>query len=310
MKYRNIMGVIISRRLGRSLGVNLIPGKICSLDCVYCEAGRTQTLTAERQTFFAVDDIIYQLRCYLTENPDIDFITYSGAGEPTLYSLLGEVSRRIKEEFSRYKLALITNGSLFYREDVRRDAMYADVVMPSLDAVSKEVFDKVNKPDSSLDNENIIDGLCKFRSVYTGQIWLEYFVVPGVNDGDEELKLMRETVVKINPDILQLNSLDRPSPAGDVPIASREHLERLKEYFSYAGISTQIISRVPENDESTQQQILKILQESPVAIEEIRKGFALCDNAISNLTLSGKIEMTENGGVSFYRLKKGAVLGS
>lgn len=310
MKYRHILGTVKSRRLGRSLGVNLIPGKICSLDCIYCEAGRTQILTTERQDFFHAEEVIEELRCYINENPDIDFITYSGMGEPTLHSKLGEISHYIKEEFGQYKLALITNGTLFYREDVRRDAMFTDLVMPSLDAVSKAVFDKVNKPDSSLDNEKIIDGLCKFRSVYTGQIWLEYFVVPGVNDGDEELKLMRETIVKINPDILQLNSLDRPSPVGDVPIASREHLERLKEYFSHAGISTQIISRVPENDESTQQQILKILQESPVAIEEIRKRFALCDNAISNLTLSGKIEMTENCGVSFYRLKKGAVLGS
>lgn len=273
MKYRHIIGMVMSRRLGKSLGVNLIPGKICSLDCVYCEAGRTQILTSERSAYFPVDEVIKELRCYINENPDIDFITYSGAGEPTLYSQLGEVSRRIKEEFGKYKLALITNGTLFYREDVRRDAAFADVVMPSLDAVSTAVFGKVNRPEASLDNKKIIDGLCEFRREYNGQIWLEFFVVPGVNDSAEELELIKNAVRRIKPDRLQLNSLDRPAPDNDVAAASRTHLDELKEFFADTGIFTQVISRIPQNCKITEAKILELLGKGAVPIDEIRKTF-------------------------------------
>lgn len=304
MKYRHIIGVVMSRRLGKSLGVNLIPGKICSLDCVYCEVGRTQLLTAERQAYFPVDEVIDELRCYINENPDIDFITYSGAGEPTLYSQLGEVSRRIKEEFGKYKLALITNGTLFYREDVRRDAKIADLVMPSLDAVSASVFGKVNRPEASLDNEKIIDGLCKFRHEYNGQMWLEFFVVPGVNDSAEELELVRNAVRRINPDRLQLNSLDRPAPDNDVAVAAGTRLDELKKYFTAAGIFTEVISRTAQNSKKTEAEIITLLGNGAVPVEEIRNRFSACDNAISNLTAAGMIKMTEKNSVSFYRLKK------
>lgn len=304
MKYRHIMGVVMSRRLGKSLGVNLIPGKICSLDCVYCEAGRTQILTTKRQSYFPVDEVIKELHCYINENPDIDFITYSGAGEPTLYLQLGEVSQRIKEEFGKYKLALITNGTLFYREDVRRDAKVADLVMPSLDAVSAAVFGKVNRPAVSLDIGKIIDGLCKFRHEYNGQIWLEFFVVPGINDSTEELKLIKEAAIKINPNRLQLNSLDRPAPDNGVTLVSRAYLNELKNYFTDAGIFTEIISRIPQNSKTVESEILELLNKGAVAVEEIRNIFNACDNAISNLTAGRKIEMVEKDGVSFYQLKK------
>lgn len=304
MKYRHIMGVVMSRRLGKSLGVNVIPGKICSLDCVYCEAGRTQIVTAERQPYFPVDEVMEELHCYINENPDIDFITYSGAGEPTLYSQLGEVSRRIKKEFSKYKLALITNGTLFYREDVRRDAKIADLVIPSLDAVSAAAFGRVNRPADSLDTEKIIDGLCTFRCEYDGQIWLEFFVVPGVNDSVEELQLIKNAAIKINPDRFQLNSLDRPAPDNDVALASSAHLNELKNYFADAGIVTEIISRVPQNSGAVESEILKLLGGGAVAVEEIRNMFNACDDAVSNLTVGRKIEMTEKDGVSFYQLKK------
>lgn len=304
MKYHHIMGTVMSRRLGKSLGVNLIPGKICSLDCVYCEAGRTQILTSERRAYFSVDEVIDELHCYINENPDIDFITYSGAGEPTLYSQLGEVSRRIKKEFGRYKLALITNGTLFYRKDVRQDAGIADLVMPSLDAVSTEVFGMVNRPEISLDNKKIIGGLCDFRQEYNGQIWLEFFVVPGVNDFPEELKLIKDAVKRINPDRLQLNSLDRPAPDNEVSAASRMHLEELKKYFADTGIFTEVISRVPQDSKKTEAEVLELLAGGAVPIEEIRNRFGDCDNAVSNLTAEGKIEMAENAGVSFYQLKR------
>lgn len=303
MKYRHILGTVKSRRLGRSLGVNLIPGKICSLDCIYCEAGRTQILTTERQDFFHAEEVIEELRCYINENPDIDFITYSGMGEPTLHSKLGEISHYIKEEFGQYKLALITNGTLFYREDVRRDAMFTDLVMPSLDAVSDLVFNKVNKPESSLNNEKVIDGLCEFKREYKGQMWLEFFVVPGINDSVSELKLMKEAIIKINPDRLQLNSLDRPSPGNNVVIADRNYLEKLKDYFSDTGILTEVISRIPQKNGVIEEEILKLLGNKDVAIEEIKNKFNACEDTISGLTLAGKIEMTEKDGVSFYRLK-------
>ncbi len=241
MNYKHLFGPVQSRRLGISLGIDLVGAKICSLDCVYCECGSTATLTLERQEYVRADAIIGELKDYLKSRPKLDFITFGGSGEPTLNTGFGRVVRFIKESYPEYPCALLTNGTLFYLPDVRRDALPFDLVLPNLDAVSNTAFARLNRPDMELDNGRIIEGLVAFRKEFKGPIWLEVFIVPGINDNDAELKLLKEAALKINPDRVQLNSLDRPGACDWVAPATGDHLRAIAR--SFAPLPVEIISR-------------------------------------------------------------------
>lgn len=222
MEYRYIFGPVPSRRLGISLGVDLIPPKTCSYNCIYCESGKTTNLTVERREYVPLNDVLKELDGVLKTHPRLDFVTYSGSGEPTLYSRISEVTRFVKENYPEYKTALLTNGSLFHDEKVRRDCLDIDVVIPSLDCAGETEFKKVDRPHHSLSAAVVNEGIAKFRTEYTGQIWLEIFIVPGINDTDEEIGRINAEIAKIRPDKIQLNTLDRPGavdwirPADDI----------------------------------------------------------------------------------------------
>ena len=146
MKYKHLFGPVPSRRLGLSLGIDPIPYKTCSFDCVYCECGATTKLTAARKEYIPVDEIISELDSFLSSNPTLDYITFSGSGEPTLNIGIGRVISYLKKNFSQYKIAVLTNSSLFSDPEVREELLLADVIMPSLDAVSENVFQKITDP--------------------------------------------------------------------------------------------------------------------------------------------------------------------
>lgn len=230
MKY--LFGPVVSRRLGRSLGIDLIPFKTCSLDCVYCECGRTTNLSADPAAYAPVDEVLSELRSFLSGSPDLDVITFSGAGEPTLHSGIGALISRIKEEFPGYALAVLTNGTLLWKPEVRRALLPADIVVPSLDAVSSEVFRRILRPAEGITPERVVEGLSAFRREYSGRLVLEIFIVPGLNDTPEELALLKEACFRIVPDLVQLNRLDRPGTEPWVKPAGDEALARIAEYFS------------------------------------------------------------------------------
>ena len=221
-----------SRRLGVSLGIDLVPYKYCPLDCVYCEVQKTTHLSTERLEFFPLEEILSEVDHYLASSPQLDFITFSGAGEPTLYSRIGEIITHIKSKYPQYKLALLTNCVLFSDPVLRRECLPCDVVLPSLDAVSQDVFEKINRPRAGLSSAEMIEGLLLFRAEYSGEIWLEVFIVPGVNDTDQEAYLLRDAIAQIKPDLVQLNSLDRPGAEDWVEAAAPEVLSRIKDIFS------------------------------------------------------------------------------
>ena len=204
-----IYGPLHSRRLGKSLGINLLPEKICSLDCVYCEAGVTKNLTIQREEYIPFPAIIEDLAAKIKENPDIDYITLCGIGEPTLYKCIGKLIQHIKATYPSYLLCLITNSTMIVDNELQDDLLLCDLIMPSLDAVSPEVFQKINRPHIDIDLSKMIEALIKFREKYPGQLWLEIFFLEGINDTLEELTLLKETCQKIKPDLVQLNSLDR-----------------------------------------------------------------------------------------------------
>lgn len=208
---RYVFGPIASRRLGASLGVDLVKAKTCSLDCIYCEAGATTVHTLNRSEAVPVDAVIAELRNVLGgEPPKIDFVTFSGAGEPTLNSRIGDVIRFLKTEFPRYPVCLLTNGCGLFDPALRRELAGLDVVIPSLDASNEAEFQTVNRPAAGLTFAMLLDGLRAFSRESTAKIWLELFVVPGVNDSDASIARFAEIVRSLRIDKIQLNTLDRP----------------------------------------------------------------------------------------------------
>ena len=231
MTNKHVFGPIRSRRLGRSLGINLFSDKICSLDCVYCEAGKTEILTLERKQYSPTDVILEELSNILNKKPAIDFITFSGIGEPTLHSEIGDIISFIKTNWSEYKLCLITNSTTLIDESIHNDLLSCDLIMPSLDAVSDDVFQRIDKPFQTLKISDIIDGLVSFREKFNNSMWLEIFFLEGLNDTVQEIDLLKTACERIKPDKIQINSLDRAGVEGWVKKMSLSRLQEIKEYF-------------------------------------------------------------------------------
>jgi len=225
--YKHLFGPVPSRRLGMSLGIDLVPHKICTFNCIYCECGRTTKLTTKRNEYVPYDEIIQELEDFFKKNPLPDYITFSGAGEPTLNIYIGEIIHYINRLHTKIPIAVITNGSLFFNKEVRTAISGADLILPSLDAAKESTFKKINKPNKNISVENYIEGLISFSKEYTGKIWLEVMIIPGYNDDKENLELLKNAILKINPDKIQLNSLDRPGVIDNIRSADHQELEKI-----------------------------------------------------------------------------------
>lgn len=213
------------------MGIDLIPFKTCSLDCVYCECGKTNQLLIERREYVPTAEVTAELDKYLQSNPNIDYLTFSGSGEPTLHSGLGQIIDFIKENYPRYKISLLTNSTLFPQEGVIKEVKDLDLIVPSLDAVSEDIFNKINRPISGVRAADIIKGLESLRASFAGQLWLEIFIIPGINDHQEELQLFKKALQRIRPDKIQLNSLDRLGTENWVPPVAPKDLEIIAQYL-------------------------------------------------------------------------------
>lgn len=230
--YKYLFGPVPSRRLGMSLGIDLVPHKICSLNCVYCECGRTTNLTVERKEYVPVNEILIELNRFLKENPAPDYITFSGAGEPTLNSGIGEILNYIKSNFPTIPVAVLTNGTLLSHPQVRKELLQADLVLPSLDAATEHTFRKINLPEKTINIKSYIEGIIDFRKEYSGKINLEIFILPGYNNHLHELDSLKDAILKINPDIVQLNTLDRPGMIENLRAATHIELQEIVDYWN------------------------------------------------------------------------------
>lgn len=205
---KTVYGPVPSRRLGRSLGVSPIPHKACSYSCVYCQLGRTTRRTIRRQHFFPKHDIFAEIAAALPDSR-ADYVTFAGDGEPTLCKDLGWLVHRCKVDL-QMPVAVITNGSLLYRPDVRADVLEADVVMPSLDAGSAAVFKRINRPHQDLDFESIVEGLVAFRKEYRGLMRLEVMLVAGLNDSTDALNELKQALDRVGAQHVDLMVPIRP----------------------------------------------------------------------------------------------------
>lgn len=230
MKY--IYGPVNSRRLGLSLGLSLTPHKTCNLDCIYCQLGKTKEPTSLIREYVRIEDILDELKSWIQENPaeakQLRFITISGSGEPTLNIKIGELIAQIRK-LANYSIAVITNATLMSSPEVRSSLLGADLIVPSLDAVSQEIFVKVNRPHKDVKIDEIINGLVALRKEFSGKIWLEVMLVKGVNDDLRQINKLKEITEKINPDKIQLNSPVRTTAEKNVLPVDKKKLLKIKE---------------------------------------------------------------------------------
>ena len=224
MKRKYVFGPVLSRRLGVSLGVDLVTPKTCPLDCIYCEARATTDLTVTRKEYVPVDEVIAELDHTLKTSPLPDYITFSGAGEPTLNSRIGDVVRFVKQNYPQCKLCLLTNGLLFGDAGLRADVCDADLVIPSLDASNEAEYQQINRPHHSSTLAQLVADLTAFSKEYRHRLVLEIFIVPGMNDSASSIARFVQLVKQIAPQAVQLNTLDRPGVVSGIAVATPEKL--------------------------------------------------------------------------------------
>ena len=311
--YKYLFGPVPSRRLGMSLGIDLVPEKVCSLNCVYCEVGNTTKLTTDRKEYILYDKIKAELSDYFQNNSDPDYITFSGYGEPTLNVKFGEILRYIKKIKPHIPVAILTNGTLFYDHSLQEEIKTADVVLPSLDAATEEVFQKLNRPADGLSLTNYINGLIEFSRNFKGKIWLEVFILPGYNDHQEELEKLKNIIREINPDSIQLNTLDRPGTEPGLRGARPEELQKIKDFWDLENVKIISAAATRKNTTSyrkdTESVILETIARRPCTLQDLTQTLGMHSNEINKyldvLEKKEKIQSQElDRGVFFQVTKK------
>ena len=247
--YKYLFGPVPSRRLGMSLGVDLVPRKVCSLNCVYCEVGETTKLTTHRMNYIPVSKITCEFHHYFSNNPAPDYITFSGYGEPTLNAGIGEIILYLKEKHPAIPVAVLTNGTLLFDVRVRKELLLADLVLPSLDAATQACFEKINIPAKGLTIRDYISGLADFKKEFSGLIWLEVFILPGYNDSETKLEALKKAIQIIGPNRIQLNTLDRPGRIADMQGATYHDLKNILDLWQLE--NAEIIANVKKREHLT-----------------------------------------------------------
>jgi len=310
MKY--VFGPVKSRRLGVSLGIDIIPYKLCSFNCVYCECGATTHLTAEVKEYIPADSIIRELDSVLVKSPELDVVTFSGSGEPTLNSGIGRIINHLKTNYPQYKIAVLTNSTTMHIPDVRRGIMQADLIIPSLDAVSNDVFNRIMKPAPGVNVQDIIEGLVSLRREFKGEICLEIFIIEGINDTEAELKLLKAASEKISPDEIHLNSLDRPGTEKWVRPVSPERMQEIRRFFEPLPVKVIGKAAVPVNilsyNSDLEKKLLMNLKSEPVTAEDIaeKMGERVVDviRAAEILADTGEAGIIPGDNPGIYRILK------
>ena len=304
-----LFGPVPSRRLGMSLGVDLVPRKVCSLDCVYCEVGATTKCTLTRMPYVPFESLAAELNHFLAHNPDPDYITFSGSGEPTLNNRIGDVIQLIRSLRPAIPSAVLTNGTVLADETIRKALLPADVVLPSLDAATETVFQKINRPAKGLSIQAVIEGLVRFSREFVGFVWLEVFILPGYNDHEEELMAIREAIRRIDPIKVQLNTLDRPGVLPGLRGATREELDHIIELWDLPRV--EIIAKVAERKEiqsyrnDVETTILGTIARRPCTVEDLAKILgkhpAEVNKYLDVLEADGKVKAEREERGIFYR---------
>ncbi len=303
----HIFGPVPSRRLGLSLGIDLIPPKTCSFNCIYCQVGNTTDNILEPSSFVPVNEVIEELKSVLV-NTSPDVITLAGSGEPTLNSDIGKVISEIKKVTS-IPLTLLTNGSLLWQNEIRKKVSGVDILIPTLSSVKEATYKKIHRPHPDLKLDKIISGLAEMKKDYKGDYFLEVVIISGLNDTDEEISGLSKAIERICPDRVQLNTVVRPPADSSAVSVSREKLEEIKNYL---GGNTEIIASAPlksreNNNDSKVDRIIEMMKRRPVTVDDISSSLSYkkdeVERLVKELKIKGHITEQKHGNDLFYTSK-------
>ena len=308
LKTKRVFGPVLSKRLGNSLGIDVIPHKTCSYNCIYCQLGSEENTITDLKNYYSVDEIIYELKEALLNNKNIDYITFTGSGEPTLYKDLKKLIYEIKQ-ITDIPVCIITNGSLLYKQEMRSNLLLADLVIPSLDAGNEDAFKLIDNPNKEIDFDKMVEGLIEFKKVFKGEYWLEIFLLKDINDNEDELDDIIKIVNKIKPDRIQLITATRRVANEKAKALTDEELKKIKKYFK-ARCDIEIdIPSVSDNYKGnskkiTEEDIVNFLIRQPDTAYLIAKSFNEEERKVKELldTLIKKNKVREeivNGVVSY-----------
>ncbi|MHC4131364.1 MAG: radical SAM protein [Planctomycetota bacterium] len=294
-----------------------MPVKICTLDCVYCQVGKTTNKTLQRKAYIHIEPIIAELMQRLDEGLIADFITLSGSGEPTLNERFGELIDKINA-LTSIPVAVLTNGTLLIDPVVRQACSKADVVIPSLDAADQKTFQDINRPHNELNIEVVIDGLVKFREQYSGKIWLEVFFVENLNTEPEQIENIKNAIEKIRPDKVQLNTAVRPTAETGIKKVSEQRLldiaakistnaEVIADFSNYTTGADSPFNNRTALDPDVVQTLLSILKRRPCTLEDIASAASLSlditSKYITKLLRQSQIQTEQKANNTFYTIR-------
>jgi wyosine [tRNA(Phe)-imidazoG37] synthetase (radical SAM superfamily) len=304
-----VFGPVPSRRLGMSLGIDIIPRKVCSYDCIYCEVGRTTELTQKRRSYVPADAVLQAMERYFSRNREarLDYVTFSGSGEPTLNLDIGRFIRKARELTST-PVAVLTNGSVLCDPQVRRDLSEADLVVPSLDAVWQREFVEVNQPVRGLDVNTVVAGIEQFSREFSGQVWLEILLVDRVNSDVEHVRALAEAARRIAPTKTQLTTVVRPPGTGRAAPVPADGLQELAAYFEG---SVEVVADVPRRDnpayqEKKGEEIVAMLRIRPMTVTDISSSTGMHGNEVlkylDQLSRDHGVQQTEFEGQRYFTI--------
>jgi len=308
MKKHLLYGPVTSRRLGLSLGIDAVPYKVCTLDCIYCQIGRTEKTTLERRDFGRADAVFTELAGRLETGLRADHITIGGSGEPTLNTEIGKIISGIRK-MTDIPVAVLTNGTLLWDPAVRSALMDADVVLPSLDAADEETFKRINRPHPDISFQRMVDGLISFSEQFGGSIRLEVFLINSINTSDRHLAKLKSLADTIGCGQIHLNTAVRPPAEDFVRPLGREALEDAARRI---GNNAKVIAEFRDEKENTRQRGKKLLESDligmlrrrPCTAADIAAGLGVEESAAmalaGRLAADGRVEIRESGSETYY----------
>ncbi|WP_448873184.1 radical SAM protein [Desulfobulbus propionicus] len=320
-----IFGPVNSRRLGRSLGIDLFPSKICNLNCVYCEVGRTQNPVGQRGPYSDTQALLAEIDLFCAESArlaEVDVLTLTAKGEPTLHRDFGEILRFLKHKTTK-PVAVLTNGTTMTDPQVRAELLPADVVTPSLDAAREESFRRIDRPMAGLNLDEIIAGITTFSHAYQGALWLEILLAQGINDTPEDIEALIAAIQPMRIDRIQLNTVVRPPAESFARPVPAQQLTAIGHRFRqalalpvdlpFAPATEPVSSAEPSPLEATAmatesvlRNIVEMLQRRPCTAVDIDRTFHLngpekVEQLLKPLMQSGLLLCQEHGGKRFYQ---------
>jgi len=327
---KHLFGPVLSRRLGLSQGIDLLPPKTCNFNCIYCEINRAPQLSCERGEHVPTEVIIGELDGLLEDEErvrELDVFTITASGEPTLHTGIGKIVNHIKEKTDK-PVAILTNGSQLHIKEVREDLSRADIVIPSLDAARPESFRKVNRPAKcSTDLETIIKGIVQFSHEFAGEIWLEILLVENINDTPEDIEALKNAIERIRPTRVQLNTVARPPYESFAKPLTRKRMEEVKEEIEkgYAGDvdilagskETEVIDKgkgrneAPENVslERAEDEIIEMMMRRPCTAADVAGTLNLeieyASEILGDMVSRGDLIVKIHGGKKYFRVPMG-----